>query len=175
MRKNPLRIFLSSQSVLCLGFCCLVIYVLKDHGFNHEYSATYGASSAAFYVEVAQADGFPFVLELTSNSELEKLVHLHDLPRKPRSGDKLLLSDDSTASLSRMSGKKSLSLGVPIGINSAGIDDLDELPGIGPKLAEKIIEYRNLNSSFNSIDELQKVAGIGQKKLETIRSLISLD
>jgi len=68
-----------------------------------------------------------------------------------------------------------LSLGVPIGINSAGIDDLDELPGIGPKLAEKIIEYRNLNSSFNSIDELQKVAGIGQKKLETIRSLISLD
>lgn len=175
MRKNPLALFLSRQSILCLGFCCLIIYVLKDHGFNHEYRGNYGTSSDALYVEVAQTDEFPFVLELTSDSESERLVHLYSLTRKPRNGDKLILSDDGAVTFSRMSGRKGLTLGVPIGINSAGADDLVELPGIGAKLAEKIVEYRNLNSIIDSIDQLDKVEGIGQKKLDAIRSLVSLD
>jgi competence protein ComEA len=74
-----------------------------------------------------------------------------------------------------MNGRKSLVLGVPIGINSATFEDLENLPGIGTKLAQKIIEYRKFNRNFKNLYELEKIDGIGEKKFSSIKQLISLD
>jgi competence protein ComEA len=74
-----------------------------------------------------------------------------------------------------MNGRKSLVLGVPIGINSATFEDLKNLPGIGTKLAQKIIEYRKFNGNFKNLYELEKIDGIGEKKFSSIKQLISLD
>lgn len=55
-----------------------------------------------------------------------------------------------------------------VNINTAGVDELTALPGIGPVLAQAIVDYRTANGSFSSVEELINVKGIGTKKLEAI-------
>jgi competence protein ComEA len=57
-------------------------------------------------------------------------------------------------------------------LGSATPEQLDEIDGIGPTLAERIIEYRTENGGFSSLDELQEVEGIGEKRLETLREAL---
>lgn len=61
-----------------------------------------------------------------------------------------------------------------IQINFAKQSELERLPGIGAVKASKIIEYRNKNGKFNSIDELENVLGIGKKTIEKISPYIYL-
>ena len=62
-----------------------------------------------------------------------------------------------------------------VNINNATVKDLDSLPGIGPSFAQRIIDYRNKNGGFKSINELLKVPGIGEKKLAQIKDRVCLD
>jgi competence protein ComEA len=57
-------------------------------------------------------------------------------------------------------------------LGSATLEQLDEIDGIGPTLAERIIEYRTENGGFGSLDELQEVDGIGEKRFETLREAL---
>ena len=59
-----------------------------------------------------------------------------------------------------------------ININSATAEELEQLPGIGPSTAQKIVSDRMANGSFKSTDDLKRVTGIGDKKFETISALI---
>ncbi len=61
-----------------------------------------------------------------------------------------------------------------VNINSAGQQLLETLPGIGPATAKNIIEYRDLQGPFKTIEDIQKVWGIGEKKYQEIRDLISV-
>lgn len=56
-----------------------------------------------------------------------------------------------------------------VDINTADAAELDELPEVGPSTAEAIVEYRESNGSFASVDELEEVTGIGPKTLEKIK------
>jgi len=62
----------------------------------------------------------------------------------------------------------------PVNINTATQDELESLPGIGPTIAQRIILYRETNGAFTSIEDIQKVEGIGQKKFEAIIFLITV-
>jgi competence protein ComEA len=62
-----------------------------------------------------------------------------------------------------------------ININSATIDDLDMLPGIGPEKAKEIIAYRQQNGNFNNIEDILLVPGIGNKLFEDIEGLITTE
>ena len=61
-----------------------------------------------------------------------------------------------------------------ININTAGEQELDKLPGVGPALAQAIIEYRNNNGAFQSLSDLRKVKGIGESKYKKIEPCIEL-
>ena len=62
----------------------------------------------------------------------------------------------------------------PININRATAHQLDALDGIGPVIAQRIIDYRKLNGSFLSIDDLQKVSGIGAAKFAQIKAKVRI-
>jgi competence protein ComEA len=59
-------------------------------------------------------------------------------------------------------------------LNRATDRDFDALPGVGPKLAERIMEYRQSVGAFHSLEELRAVKGIGKKKFEQIRALVTV-
>ncbi|MBK9781591.1 MAG: helix-hairpin-helix domain-containing protein [Anaerolineales bacterium] len=60
-----------------------------------------------------------------------------------------------------------------VNINTASAEELDNLPGIGPTIAQRIVEYREANGSFQTIDDLMNVSGIGPSTFENIKELIS--
>jgi len=61
-----------------------------------------------------------------------------------------------------------------ININTADEKQLDALPGIGPTLAARIVEYRQANGPFKSIEEVKNVSGIGEKRFADIKDLITV-
>ena len=61
-----------------------------------------------------------------------------------------------------------------ISINKGTAEELEMVRGIGPALAERIIEYRQANGGFKSLDELKEVRGIGDLKFEKIKDQITL-
>lgn len=62
----------------------------------------------------------------------------------------------------------------PININRATASQLDRLDGIGPVIAGRIVEYRKVNGSFLTIEDLQKVSGIGAAKFAQIKSKVRI-
>jgi competence protein ComEA len=61
----------------------------------------------------------------------------------------------------------------PVHLNSATIEQLDALPGVGPVTAQKIVDYRQEHGGFKSVDDLDAVPGIGPARLENLRGLVT--
>jgi competence protein ComEA len=61
----------------------------------------------------------------------------------------------------------------PVHLNSATIEQLDALPGVGPVTAQKIVDYREQHGGFKSVDDLDAVPGIGPARLENLRGLVA--
>jgi competence protein ComEA len=59
-------------------------------------------------------------------------------------------------------------------LNTATLEQLDALPGVGPVTAQKILDYREERGAFQSVDELDAVPGIGPARLEELRELVDL-
>ena len=61
----------------------------------------------------------------------------------------------------------------PVRLNTASIEDLDALPGVGPVTAQKIVDYREKHGAFSSVDDLDAIPGIGPARLEQLRDLVA--
>jgi len=61
-----------------------------------------------------------------------------------------------------------------VNINTADLSQLDTLPGIGPSLAQRIIQYRETNGPFKTIEDIKNVSGIGDKKFEDLKDKITV-
>ncbi|WP_443031283.1 helix-hairpin-helix domain-containing protein [Streptomyces sp. 3214.6] len=61
---------------------------------------------------------------------------------------------------------------VPVSLNTATVDQLDSLPGVGPVLAQHIVDYRAQHGGFRSVDELREVNGIGERRFADLRNLV---
>ncbi|WP_406677920.1 helix-hairpin-helix domain-containing protein [Neomoorella carbonis] len=64
--------------------------------------------------------------------------------------------------------------GGKVNINTATLAELDSLPGIGPTLAQRIIDYRNQKGPFRTIEDLQNVSGIGPSRFNDLKDLITV-
>ena len=86
---------------------------------------------------------------------------------------RMAISVDNAQRLTVESGPLSIKslwiLGRPIPVNQAQAEDLDRLPGIGPGLAQRIVDYREENGPFPSLEALVQVRGIKEKTLEKIK------
>lgn len=82
------------------------------------------------------------------------------------SGTNVIIEDSNTSTQKGGSGK--------VNINTANQSELDRLPGIGPSLAERIIEYREENGNFKNIEDLQNVKGIGDAKFADIKDKVTV-
>lgn len=97
-----------------------------------------------------------------------------------RSGE-ARVDDDSSPSLPGSSQatatpvSSSNSNGDLININTATLSELDSLPGIGPSLAQRIIDYREENGAFSTIEEIMDVSGVGPSTFENIKDLITVN
>jgi len=62
----------------------------------------------------------------------------------------------------------------PINLNTATVAQLESLPGIGARIAERIVEYRKKNGSFKKVEELMNVQGVGEKSFLKLKPLITV-
>jgi competence protein ComEA len=77
-------------------------------------------------------------------------------------------------SLEPLAPSKQKVLSLPVSLNTAGVEELDTLAGIGPRTARAIVEYRETYGRFTSVEELLRVPGIGPKKLAALRPHITI-
>jgi competence protein ComEA len=79
-----------------------------------------------------------------------------------------------TSGASSASGRNGTAPGQPVDINTATFAELDTLPGVGPVLAQRILDWRAQNGRFTSVEELGEVSGIGDAVLARLRPLVRL-
>lgn len=95
-----------------------------------------------------------------------------DFPDQLASGSRVEIGESGHYQLARMHGAELLTLGLAIDLNTATVADLDALPGVGPALAQRIIDYRKMHGPFKNLDDLINVSGIGPKLLGKIKPFL---
>ncbi len=162
-----------NNSTALLALLCLLYLFITSSYKPFSSNKDLSTSEDYIYIEITE-NGISRVKSFSDPKELEAIRDNYSLQRSLVSGDRITIGSDETL-ISKMSGRKRISLGIPIGINSAISEDLQAIPGIGPELANRIIRYRASKGRFESIYELDNIKGISERKLESIKKLCSLD
>ena len=180
---NQKRALAITAAVILVGSVFLVV-----HGNSTPETAALVApvtiAEPEIFVDVAGAVNNPGVYTLTGKSRVIDAIKAAgdsapcadlssiNLARVLNDGEQIYV--DSTvinSSGQRISKKQPTG---PININRATARQLDALDGIGPVIAARIVEYRKVNGSYLSIDDLQKVSGIGAAKFAQIKSKVRI-
>jgi competence protein ComEA len=153
------------------------------------------ATVASILVDVRGAVNKPGVYSLAAGSRLQDALTLAgdalpnadtrslNLARKINDGEQIYvpLQGEIPPTVPSASGKSDTkSAATPtragkLNLNTATLQELDTLPGIGPVTAQAIIDYRNQNGAFKKIDDVKKVRGIGDSLYNQIKDLITLE
>ena len=99
-------------------------------------------------------------------------IELLNLAARIADGEQIVVPRRGVASPSAAASGGAVAAG-PVHLNSATLEQLDALPGVGPVTAQKILDYRQQHGAFGSVDELDAIAGIGPARLEQLRGLVA--
>ena len=140
-------------------------------------------SSAKIYVDVAGEVHKPGIYQLDSGSRVFDVVLLAggftnkanqasvNLARPLTDGEQLIVANKSQQNYGASSSNGASML---ISLNQASETELEQLPGVGPALAGRMIDWRSANGGFKSKDDLLNVAGIGDKLFAQIKDKVTL-
>jgi competence protein ComEA len=167
---------------------CVLSFVVVARGHSQPIveSAPIVVAPPKVMVDVAGGVKSPGLYELPANSRVMDAITAAggtrvgtdtsdiNLARIIKDGEQIYVDPSTTSNshpasgLTHVTKKKS----GPININRATASELDALPGIGPVIASRIIEYRKTNGPFASVEDLQKVSGIGVAKFAQFKSKV---
>ncbi len=102
---------------------------------------------------------------------------LLNLARKVVDGEQIVVGAPAQAGPGGASSAGSAASGgpaTPLNLNSASLDELDSLPGVGPVIAQRILDWRTSHGGFTSVEQLQNVSGIGDHTMERLRELVTV-
>ncbi|WP_407448002.1 ComEA family DNA-binding protein [Fibrobacter sp.] len=126
--------------------------------------------------------GVPAIGQVEEYSNLEYVAERDYISKKSGSKsdevtDKVTMTDSPEHKTKKQKNAKNKQkkTNLPIHVNSAGVEELCALKGVGPKLAEKILAFRVQNGPFSGPQDLEKVPGIGKKKLEGLLQGVIFD
>lgn len=149
-----------------------------------EVTAAIIVQEVEIFVDVAGAVNNPGVYSLSGKSRVIDAIKAAgdsapgadlstiNLARIVSDGEQIYV-DFSSSGRSSGSAKRNIRTG-PINLNRATKSQLDTLDGIGPVIAQRIIDFRKVNGPFLTIDDIQKVSGIGTAKFAQIKSKIQV-
>ncbi len=191
MNKRQL-IAIASVSLIIIGVA-FAYYMISRYAPNFTVKATtagaakphhedHVSTSTLMTVYIVGAVKVPGVYKVRPGTRLYELVDYAggflpgadvkslNLARKLRDGEKITVPKGYSGSSVKVSSQKELSplSSGRIDINAASVEELKKLPGVGPKIAQRIVGYRNTHGGFRSPQELIRVKGIGEKKLKKI-------
>jgi competence protein ComEA len=140
-------------------------------------SAPGGERGGDVVVHVAGAVGRPGVYRLPGGARVTDAIRRAgglasgsqadaiNLAARLADGQQIVVPGRGTAAAAAASGEAG-----PVSLGSATVDQLDEIEGIGPVTAEKIIEFRDQHGGLSSVDELDQISGIGPSTMEALRA-----
>lgn len=155
--------------------------VLADYSFSSP-TRIEGATwpGDPMYVEFHVIGQEPAVYRLPQDATIQMLFAIAQREQVPSthrrliSGERVVVHPDGTISFGVMHGQRLLALGLRIPLNRAGPDDLMALPGIGERLAMKIVNFRDKNGGIASYDDLLWIPGLGPGVLKVLKRHTSL-
>jgi competence ComEA-like helix-hairpin-helix protein len=174
--------FSRSQSgvILLLGAALLLLYAWRAHLLFSPSPPPPGALTLAF-VEVTGKVPHPGVYSFPKPPTLGEVRAKAGAPGTAQDRDKTIASGsrvevtpDGGYRVAAMSGAQLVTLGLPLDLNRATAQDLDALPGLGPALAQRIVDYRKAHGPFKQIEDLSQVSGIGPHNLPKLKPYLGL-
>ena len=144
----------------------------------------YRSSSAACVYQLSADERIIDAVKLAGGEKEKANLDAVNLAARIYDGQKIIipfLNDNNEVSLSINSESNRIaqenvqsSNNGLLNLNAANLNQLETLPGIGPVLADRILEYRRNNGMFQNVEEIMNVTGIGEKRFESIKEFITV-
>jgi competence protein ComEA len=187
-----------SRRALVLGALALALALvfanrlLRDAGTAYEApapaanaAATDAAPAQLLVVDVVGAVRRPGLLRLPQGSRIADAVAraggatrkadlaLVNLAAPVADGTQIVVPARAPAAPGTPAGASATAPAGPVHLNTATLEELDGLPGVGPVTAQKILDYRAQHGAFANVDELDAIPGIGPTRLDQLRDLVA--
>jgi competence ComEA-like helix-hairpin-helix protein len=166
--------------VLLLGAALLGLYAWRAHVFFTPSPPPPGTLSLAFVEvtgKVPRAGVYSFPKPPSLGEVWAKAGAVGtppDMDKTIPSGSRVEVAPDGGYGVAAMSGAQLVTLGLPIDLNRASAADLDAIPGLGPALAQRIVDFRKAHGPFKKIGDLREVSAVGPQSLEKLKPYLGL-
>ena len=187
-----MKILSPTQSWLLLAFAAvlllvsLLITIPKRPSSNDILQGNPQSIAIEIEGEIPNPGIYSFPREVTVEQALmeacgiggDKIGNPQVLSRTLKAGSKIVVIRDEkhtlAVELARMEPHQCIVFSVPLDLNEVQEEHLTLIPGIGPELARRIVQYRSNKGEFRRIEELMDVQGIGQKRLQSLKRYLAV-